>query len=486
MTKFSILFVLVFFPFLVSAFHDKFGSYDVNDRMLIYRGVYMEGMENSRRNSKDAKSRISLNVHATPMKGAKLTGNVITAFMTDDAFNNLGYMNSTGSRIPCCDEYGRANGYCSELNTLFVPSNYLRQIHTTVHDLSKSDSFGDFYDVGYRGMFYVVTAVCDPAAVQHVSLSGEMTAENPYGHLPATMYSSLPFYSYMMIVYVVVLIMWGMLCIQYSKEIMSVHLMILGVLVSFVLDYFVKVLYLWLYNSSGYDMLQYPSAVVDALTRTLTRLLTILVCMGLGISRASITDATCKLILFCAAYFGVTLWDQLMNLQPYVDPQLFKLRVYVTAGMDALVYFWVFSSLMRTIDDLQQNKQNAKLAVFRRLYLLLMASVVVSTLTLVLFSYLVKYAGSLPIWKYQWFMNEGIWAVYYFILFFCLMLMWKPSENSAAYAYHSELATDIQEDEEYGLPQDSLVESGDEGKVEVTTTTEEMKPMGITAAGQQA
>lgn len=43
--------VLVFFPFLVSAFHDKFGSYDVNDRMLIYRGVYMEGMENSRRNS---------------------------------------------------------------------------------------------------------------------------------------------------------------------------------------------------------------------------------------------------------------------------------------------------------------------------------------------------------------------------------------------------------------------------------------------------
>lgn len=70
--------------------------------------------------------------------------------------------------------------------------------------------------------------------------------------------------------------------------------------------------------------------------------------------------------------------------------------------MDALVYFWVFSSLMRTIDDLQQNKQNAKLAVFRRLYLLLMASVIVSTLTLVLFSYLVKHADNLPIWKYQW------------------------------------------------------------------------------------
>ena len=36
------------------------------------------------------------------------------------------------------------------------------------------------------------------------------------------------------------------------------------------------------------------------------------------------------------------------------------------------------------------------------------------------------------------------------------------------------------------LPALTSRESGDEGKVEVTTTTEEMKPMGITAAGQQA
>ena len=67
-------------------------------------------------------------------------------------------------------------------------------------------------------------------------------------------------------------------------------------------------------------------------------------------------------------------------------------------------------------------------------------------------------------------MNEGIWCIYYYILFVCLMLMWRPSENAAAYAYHNELATDIQEgvsdmnnrdnkqdEEEYGLPQNKLV-----------------------------
>lgn len=68
---------------------------------------------------------------------------------------------------------------------------------------------------------------CDSSVLNNIVLEGEMTAENPYGHLPATQYSSLPFYSYMTIIYVVVLIMWGMLCIQYSKEIMSVHIIIL-------------------------------------------------------------------------------------------------------------------------------------------------------------------------------------------------------------------------------------------------------------------
>ena len=57
-------------------------------------------------------------------------------------------------------------------------------------------------------------------------------------------------------------------------------------------------------------------------------------------------------------------------------------------------------------------------------------------------------------------MNEGIWSIYYLVLFVCLMYMWKPSENASAYAYHSELATDIQEDEEeYGLPQNKLVDT---------------------------
>lgn len=57
---------------------------------------------------------------------------------------------------------------------------------------------------------------------------------------------------------------------------------------------------------------------------------------------------------------------------------------------------------MNTMDDLRQNKQHAKLAVFIRLYALLLISVVVSTATLILFSYLINNPDIKDLWKYQW------------------------------------------------------------------------------------
>lgn len=86
-------------------------------------------------------------------------------------------------------------------------------------------------------MYYVVAAVyvfglplsasCDPSITPNTRLSGMMTAVNVYGHLPATQYYSLPFFGWMSLAYLFTLVVWVMLCIQYSKEIMSVHLMIL-------------------------------------------------------------------------------------------------------------------------------------------------------------------------------------------------------------------------------------------------------------------
>ena len=41
--------------------------------------------------------------------------------------------------------------------------------------------------------------------------------------------------------------------------------------------------------------------------------------------------------------------------------------------------------------------------------------------------------------------NDGIWGLFYFFLFVSIMFMWRPSENTSAYAYHMQIATAEQE-----------------------------------------
>ena len=76
----------------------------------------------------------------------------------------------------------------------------------------------------------LIPSSCDPLVTSNTRLEININAENPFGHLPATQYQSYPFYSWMSLIYLVTLIIWSLLCIQYSKEIMSVHIIILVLL----------------------------------------------------------------------------------------------------------------------------------------------------------------------------------------------------------------------------------------------------------------
>lgn len=70
--------------------------------------------------------------------------------------------------------------------------------------------------------------------------------------------------------------------------------------------------------------------------------------------------------------------------------------------MDALAYFWIFQSLMDTMEELTEKKQIVKLEIFTKLRNLLIASVVLATVALIGFSYIVVYDYAHTVWKYQW------------------------------------------------------------------------------------
>lgn len=105
---------------------------------------------------------------------------------------------------------------------------------------------------------------------------------NPYGQLPAQSYGSLPFTGFLLICYIILFIWWLSMCKKYNQEIMSVHVIIMIILCAFVLDMVIKLVYLSVYNTVGKPVfiLAIMSIVIDCSVRTLTRILTLFVCMG--------------------------------------------------------------------------------------------------------------------------------------------------------------------------------------------------------------
>ena len=92
------------------------------------------------------------------------------------------------------------------------------------------------------------------------------------------------------------------------------------------------------------------------------------------------------------------------------------LRVIPASINDALIYFWILQSLMKTIDELSDKKQTSKLKIFVSLRNVIIIVVVLATAYNLIFSYLIVNRVLDTIWKYQWFFNEGVWCTMYFCI----------------------------------------------------------------------
>ena len=107
---------------------------------------------------------------------------------------------------------------------------------------------------------------------------------NPYGQLPAPQYGLLPFTGLLFVCFLLLLVWWVYLSLKHASDVMSVHVIILLVVIFFVLNLGARFIHLAAYNYVGRPLffLVLISIVLDCSTRTLTRILTLFVCMGCG------------------------------------------------------------------------------------------------------------------------------------------------------------------------------------------------------------
>lgn len=87
---------------------------------------------------------------------------------------------------------------------------------------------------------------------------------------------------------------------------------------------------------------------------------------------------------------------------PNQNENMDTIRLFITSAVDAVIYFAIFQSLMNTMDELIEKKQEAKLTIFTKLRNLLIVSVIIATTTLILFSIIVLRDDHHQMWKFQW------------------------------------------------------------------------------------
>merc|ERR1712151_1286814 len=103
-------------------------------------------------------------------------------------------------------------------------------------------------------------------------------------------------------------------------------------------------------------------------------------------------------------------------------------------GLNGTIFFWVFGSLSKSIEELEAEQQSEKLKLFQNLWRVLALSL--ALVVLGRFCEIVTYARSIDAaWKTQWFYADGVSHGIFLFILMAMIIIWRPHVETQRYAY---------------------------------------------------
>ncbi|KAI9922056.1 hypothetical protein PsorP6_000990 [Peronosclerospora sorghi] len=299
---------------------------------------------------------------------------------------------------------------------------------------------------GWTDTQVFVCAEEDDAPREKLTFVGSMEVRNPYGLLPAVLYGMLPFSGFSTLGYLVLDIFFAFLLIKHRRQRLSLHwgitlILFMGTCASAV----------WFYafyrmNKTGepvccpYPTIFLIAVILDILVRTLARILLLIVCLGYGIVRSTLSRVEVSVIaLLSLAYFASGIADEATRgTSSGAD---FRERPTAWSFIQLLCnltfIMWIQFSMERILRDLRDQKQFAKLGMYRSLAWSLAAFIVFFTILTI-----VAVCSRLGVfeWDVEWeWMQLVAWPVLNFTVSAAMTFIWRPTQNSSQFAYSMQL-----------------------------------------------
>ncbi|MQM04653.1 hypothetical protein Taro_037456 [Colocasia esculenta] len=323
----------------------------------------------------------------------------------------------------------------------------------------------DIY-INKTGMYNLFFISCDPK-LKGLKMSGKTLWKNPTGYLPGRMAPLMPFYIFMTLAYVVLVVVWVSQYVRFWKDVLQLQNYITLVIC---LGLFEMTLWYFEYlnfNNTGRRPIGITTWVVTvgAIRKTVSRLLILSVSMGYGVVRPTLGGLTSKVLLIGVTYFLATeLLDIVENVGTINDISG-KARLFLVlpdAFLDAFLILWIFTSLSRTLEKLQARRSSAKLEIYRKFTNALAVSVIASVAWI---GYEVYFKATDPFserWQSAWIIT-AFWDILAFALLCVMCYLWAPSQSSQRYAYSDEVGEDADDEEAQSLTRGTT--EGDVGLV---------------------
>ncbi|KAM7470386.1 hypothetical protein LguiA_008569 [Lonicera macranthoides] len=373
--------------------------------------------------------------------------------------DNIGGSPYGGQRSICCTpDLAKLEG-CKQGEVIRVAtatdSNWpvILNIQFTGNYLSTHLKHTEIY-ITKTGMYNLFFISCDPE-LSGLTMSGKTIWKNPNGYLPGRMAPLMKFYVIMSIAYAFVSLVWLSQYVRFWKDILQLQHCITVVIA---LGLFEMTLWYFEYarfNNTGTRPIVITTWVVTigAIRRTFSRLLILSVSMGYGVVRPTLGGLTTKVMLIGITYF---LASELLNITEYVgtiNDVAGRARVFLVlpdAFLDTFLILWIFTSLSKTLEQLQEKRSSVKLDIYRKFSNALAVTVIVSVAWI---GYEVYFKATDPFnerWQSGWIIT-AFWDILSFALLCVICYLWAPSQNSQRYAYSEEKGEEFDDEEVQSL-----------------------------------
>ncbi|XP_043713628.1 transmembrane protein 87A-like isoform X1 [Telopea speciosissima] len=304
------------------------------------------------------------------------------------------------------------------------------------------------------GMYNLFFISCDPN-LKGLVMSGKTLWKNPDGYLPGRMAPLMKFYQFMSVAYLVLSLIWISQYVRFWKDVLQ-----LQNYVSIVIVLGLSEMTLWYFeylnfNNTGIRPIGITTWVVTigAIRKTISRVLILSVSMGYGVVRPTLGGLTSKVLLLGVTYFLAT---ELLDITEYVGTindisgKARHLLVLPSAFLDAFLILWIFTSLSKTLEQLQAKRSAAKLDIYRKFSNALAVAVIASVAWI---GYEVYFKATDPFsewWQSAWIIT-AFWDVLAFALLCVICYLWGPSQSSQRYAYSEEVGEEFGDEEAQSL-----------------------------------